>query len=724
MAAIHIDSVMGVYVLWSIISGSAAMMLPAVGLTIIGATAAAVVVTVPLAGVLVEAPWLLLAFFASASALSTYLLSDAQLTNGWRMVQIVSLTTFWIVVFDPAGFGWSMAYAVAGATVAVILVIVFDNVFWPDPAERKLLESVAASVETIRARLAVIGRAYVRSAPRGDPGLPRPMLAGAMSAHLDLLARAEREGLSPRRRALLLEAVGVTERLRLEIERLLSVASEAVPRQSRRLLAPELESVLGAIESALIHQLAELRSGFHEAQDTRSDSAEPIHAALESFNRRVSELLPDLTQHSSTDEMSNIGAFVLGLERIARLFIPAPIPLSDAVGKRNQATRAATTEAEATHIARPAAQAARKRYCLKLSAAVALAFVFGLATHRADLTTILWTVMIAGLPTYGASLRKMLLRFAGAALGGTIALAAIIATSPNFETVLSYMLICFVALLICAYLGQSGGGLAYVGNQAGTTFVLVFVSLSPSVREYEPLWRLWGIFIGIIAITVVFIGLWPEYAGSSLIPRLERMLEIILSLMPAGERTFTERQVEAIEKDSAQILSELLAVADDARIEGGRCGFDPDAVIDAVGTLRRIAHRLISVASGRDGLAMPKLDPGIENARARLQDALRAQFEICLDFVRRRAATGQTPQSQWNGAVVNGMLNELGEAISADNFAALSAWSVEQRRTLLSETEALRRMVVLTGELAEQLSRIALFVTARGRQFVPRAAAA
>jgi uncharacterized membrane protein YccC len=726
MAAMHIDTVLGMYVLWSIVSGPAAMMRPATGLTLIAATATAVTASVPLAGALVEAPWLLLTFFAVAAALSTYSFTDAQLTDGWRMVQILFLTTFWIAVFDPAFFGWSTAYAFAGASVAFVLVMLFDNVLWPDPAERRLLDSIAASVETIRARLAAVGRAYLERTPAAAAAGPHPSLSGAMNAHLALLSRAEREGLSPRRRALLLEAVGVTERLRLEVERLLMVAREAVPRQSRQLIAPELEALLGTIDSALARETNELRAGFHEVEGARPDTAGLIYAALDAYNRRVNELLSQFTAQARADEMSNLSAFVVGLERMARLFIHTPIPLREAaVGPTaGAATHAAETARGVTRMARPAADAARKRYCLKLAAATALAFVVGLATHRADLTTILWTVMIAGLPTYGASLRKMILRFVGAALGGALALLAIIAVSPNFETVLTYILICFVALFVCAYLGESSGSLSYPGKQAGTSFVLVFVGLSPSVREYEPLWRLWGIFLGIIVITIVFIVLWPEYAGDSLVPRLERMLEMILALMPRTVRGLSERQVEAMEIDAAQILGELLAVADDARIEGRRCGFDPDAVIDAVGTLRRIAHRLASIASGRGTQPPPQLAPHIQAARDRVEDALRTQFEVCLDYVRRRAATRQNPRTEWNGEAVGTLLDGLHEAIAADSFAAIASWPIEERRALLAEIEAFRRLVILTGELSEQLSRIAPPAFARRRRLVERPATA
>ena len=41
-------------------------------------------------------------------------------------------------------------------------------------------------------------------------------------------------------------------------------------------------------------------------------------------------------------------------------------------------------------------------------------YVVGIVTHRSDLSTILTTVLITALPTYGAALRKMILRIVGA----------------------------------------------------------------------------------------------------------------------------------------------------------------------------------------------------------------------------------------------------------------------------------------------------------------------
>ncbi|MGH7914777.1 MAG: FUSC family protein, partial [Candidatus Binataceae bacterium] len=482
----------------------------------------------------------------------------------------------------------------------------------------------------------------------------------------------------------------------------------------REMFKPQLQAVLDAIDAALLIDEKLLAGGFDQAEDAMPDVAGSVYSMLEAYNRRVSELHPQFIFDARSDEVSNLSAFVLGLQRIARLFIRTPIPL------------AATARKAARPDSGPPGSwidQARVRYCLKLAAAVALAFMVGMTTQRGDLTTILWTVMIAGLPTYGASMHKMILRFVGALLGGVLGLAAIIAVSPNFETVVTYMVVFFIALVPCAYLGLSSGRLAYPGKQAGVTFCLLFVGLSPSVREYEALWRLWGVVLGVIVVAVVFILLWPEYAGESMVPRLERMLEMILSLMPRGDRGPGEEQIESLEIDCAQTLSELLAIADDARIEGGRSGFDPNAVVDAVGTLRRIAHRLGSVAAGRNSQEMPALVPQLKRARDTIDSALRSHFEACLDYVKRRAAGGGVLIA-WNEDAARAMLDNLHEQIAADNFSAVSSWPLAPRRALLAEIETYRRLVILTGELSDQLSRIALPNPIRYRRLQPRIAAA
>ena len=84
---------------------------------------------------------------------------------------------------------------------------------------------------------------------------------------------------------------------------------------------------------------------------------------------------------------------------------------------------------------------------MKVGLCIVIGYVIGLITQRADLSTILTTVLITALPTYGAALRKMILRIIGVIIGGTMTLLTIIIVTPNFETLPAYMMALFVVFL-------------------------------------------------------------------------------------------------------------------------------------------------------------------------------------------------------------------------------------------------------------------------------------
>ena len=58
---------------------------------------------------------------------------------------------------------------------------------------------------------------------------------------------------------------------------------------------------------------------------------------------------------------------------------------------------------------------------------------------------------------------------------------------------------------------QSSEWLGYAGIQIGITFLICYVGLAPSSNIYEPLWRFWGIVLGVLTTGFVFLFLWPEY---------------------------------------------------------------------------------------------------------------------------------------------------------------------------------------------------------------------
>src|SRR5262249_35105300 len=135
-----------------------------------------------------------------------------------------------------------------------------------------------------------------------------------------------------------------------------------------------------------------------------------------------------------------------------------------------------------------------QRYSAKVGLATTLAYIVGVASQRSELGVAVWTALIAGMPTYGATLRKMILRIAGGVIGGLLALPVMLVVSPNFESVGAYLAAFFVMLFVAAYLSLSSGRLAYAGQQGGVSFIVAYAALSPSANFYEPLWRGGGVF--------------------------------------------------------------------------------------------------------------------------------------------------------------------------------------------------------------------------------------
>lgn len=184
------------------------------------------------------------------------------------------------------------------------------------------------------------------------------------------------------------------------------------------------------------------------------------------------------------------------------------------------------------------------RYSLKVGLCAVIGYAVGIVTQRADLSTILTTVLITALPSYGAALRKMILRIVGAIVGGVVSLLAIIIVTPNFSTLPAYLLAVFVVFYVSAYSSLTSGRVAYAGKQIGTTFALVFAGLSPALDVYEPLWRIWGILLGTLVVAIVTFLLWPEYAGDSLLPRLRKVIRDTLALAPGGSAANTEDRIQ------------------------------------------------------------------------------------------------------------------------------------------------------------------------------------
>jgi uncharacterized membrane protein YccC len=699
MAALHVNSVLGPDTLWVALYGSNSLMTASAGLVMVLAAAALLIASVPLAGILVDAPWMLLPFFGLATALMTYGLNQRRFVGAWLLVEIGFLDTFYLCAFDPQNFGWSVAYTFSGIALALAVLVAFDMVLLPDPAERALLRSLADTLERQRERLAAIGRAYLD--PLAVTVMPEPAVVSMLPTHLPLLERARRELDDPRRAAILLAAVTTTERLHVEIERLVAIARDLVPREIRVWLRPEMEAVLQALAATLQHQAHHTATGLRPDDSAYEELSTAIRLRLDALQAREHLAVSQLPAADAA-ALANVVAFTQGLRKIGERLLNKPLGDVYGLALPKDTRTGATPDG--------GADLALRRYSAKVGLATTLAYIVGVASHRSELGAAVWTALIAGMPTYGATKRKMILRIVGGVIGGLLALPVMLVVSPNFASLGAYLAAFFVVLFLCAYVSLSSGRLAYAGQQGGVSFIVAYAALSPSANFYEPLWRVWGIFLGLLIVTAVFLLVAPEYASKALGPHLQAILQRALELLrPTAD--LSEQRVQEIDLEVTLQLTQVLGVAEDARGEGRHSGLNPDRVIEAAGTLRRIVHRLSGIASGRLALQQVALPTDLQAARAACDTTLRHHLQAWL-AIPLEAEPGPDRRLLLEVAAhfppddLAAPLAALQERLSAVSVEELAAWPAEARSLLLAEMESYRRLVVLVSELDQHFVEI------------------
>jgi hypothetical protein len=700
VASCHVNNQLGTYIVWLLL-GAGPMMSPRKAITFLIAEALALAASVVMAGILVETPWLILPFLFAVISLSTYVGTTRNLGSGLLLIQVVCLDTFYGVVFAPGEIGWGAAGAFGGSVIAFGTLVLFDNWLWPDRGEGILLESLGASVARDRSRLLEASKFYLdgRDAPR--PPLPPP--TSDLPAHMALLSRVVAEGVSEHRHAILLAAITRVARIGLEVDRLVFAARQNVPGEIRAMVRSEIQAAVEAIALVLDEIARELPTHIAVGADQPPPASRTrARTAMDALSARIIQVRPAYIGKASSAEIENFATFTVSLAaltgHVERLLDEPP-----------QQPAAAPSNSAAPRLT-DAPDPALVRYSLKVGFGVVIGYTVGIVTHRADLSTILTTVLITALPTYGAALRKMILRIIGAIIGGAVSLLAIIIVTPNFETLPAYLLAVFVVFYVSAYSSLTSGRVAYAGKQIGTTFALVFAGLSPAFDIYDPLWRIWGILLGTLDVAIVAFLLWPEYAGDSLLPRLREVIRDTLALAPGGAAANTEDEIQRANSRTMRALAEILEVADDAQVEGRSSTVDHNAIVEAAGTLRRIANRLASIATGRIVIPVPQLDPVTESAREAVLDAIRGQLQSWLDFFSSAdslsASAAQAIARAHSPDDLEIPLEQFSSRLEEREFARVESWTLEQRRAILAELHSMRRLEFLVSDLNRWLARI------------------
>src|SRR5208283_1517574 len=106
----HVNSELGTYIVWLLV-GAGPMMSVSKASAVLAAEASLLASSVVMARVLAETPWLTLPFLFSFMALFTFVAVTRQLGAIAVLGQVVSLNSFYGVIFAPQEIGWAAAGA-------------------------------------------------------------------------------------------------------------------------------------------------------------------------------------------------------------------------------------------------------------------------------------------------------------------------------------------------------------------------------------------------------------------------------------------------------------------------------------------------------------------------------------------------------------------------------------------------------------------------------------
>jgi len=542
-------------------------------------------------GALADSPVLLVSTFIVFAAISTYLIYGVRrLGRLWLWIQIPSITAFYMVLFDRRSLGSDNAQMYGGIAIAIALLLLFNNLLWPVPAEMVLVNSLRGTLARSRRRLGLLVTIFLGEATP-DHDLT---VASKLAYHLALLRPATRQANEARRSVNLLAAVMVAERIHNEIERLHVIACKQLGRSYEEARKRDLREMAEALDGALNEYIV------HLSQPTRP---EHIHATilLDLFRARATAL----SERGALDEVAE------HLLRIGELLSVDARELPS-IGVRQYPAPRRPFRPNKFLI----------RFCVRHTVAMTLAFMAGLYANSAALHAALWLLMIGGPPSHGATARKFTMRAIGSSGALMFAALGTIALAPNFTSIPPYLTAIFIGILLMTYLGEGGGQLSHLAIGA-TAFVIAFSGPGPRPNMVGSIWTIWGISLGMI-IRAIVSAVSIEAPNRTLAEEIARPLNGLAALLPKSGLA----EVAGADLEVITGIEDMLEVAADAQLQGRSSGIDASNLVDALDTMRRLAFAMGNLA--RQASAPGDFKEFDAAARSRIESwrtSIRSQLE-------------------------------------------------------------------------------------------------
>jgi multidrug resistance protein MdtO len=245
------------------------------------------------------------------------------------------------------------------------------------------------------------------------------------------------------------------------------------------------------------------------------------------------------------------------------------------------------------------------QFAVKGAAACLICYVLFVGLDYPGIYTSVITCFVVSLSTIGSSNQKGLLRFGGAALGGLMALVALVYAFPNVDGLGGFWLVFAAGTAVAAWINFGSPRISYGGYQTGLAFYkAVFQSFGPATSATVVRDRLIGVAFGLIVFGLLEHVLWPARAADRMRERLADLLRSLarLALACAKPGGLRSGDVDAQRRLISQQVADVQGFIESSKFESdaGNAG----AIQRLTGDAQSVFLVLLAIARHEDALPL------------------------------------------------------------------------------------------------------------------------
>lgn len=210
---------------------------------------------------------------------------------------------------------------------------------------------------------------------------------------------------------------------------------------------------------------------------------------------------------------------------------------------------------------------------LKGCLAASLCYITYNAVDWPGISTAVTTCLLTALTTVGGSRQKQVLRFAGAIVGGSVAIAAQIFILPYVDSITGFTLLFVVVTFVAAWIATSSPRFSYFGVQFAVAFYLVHLQefkIQTSLAVARD--RVVGVLLGLFMMWLIFDQLWATSAviemKRTFISSLRSLGQLVREPLP-GNMDFAGERSSALREAISANLDKVRSMADGVLFEFG-----------------------------------------------------------------------------------------------------------------------------------------------------------